>query len=115
MGTRASLTPGGAGFFLRYATKASPTSPSGERLRRVQMRYALLRTVENVKKGSDALRAVEKVKKGRPIGLKIIQKSDSKSNKNFFTRISQISLLLILLKRNYLRIFVSFAANPLQR
>ena len=47
-------------------------------LRRVQMRYALLRTVENVKKGSDALRAVlsplklrkrqsraEKVKKGR--------------------------------------------------
>jgi hypothetical protein len=52
-------------------------------LRRVQMRYALLRTVENVKKGSDALRAVEKVKKGRPIGLKIFQKSDSKSIKNY--------------------------------
>ena len=45
----------------------------------------------------------------------IIKKFNPKFNKLFFTRISQISLLLILLKRNYLRIFVSFAANPLQR
>ena len=59
------------------------------------MRYALLRTVENVKKGSDALRAVlsplklrkrqsraEKVKKGR--SARNYKKFNSKFNKMFF-------------------------------
>ena len=50
-------------------------------LKRVQMRYALLRTVENVKKGSDALRAVEKVKKGRY--ARNCSKLNSKFNKMF--------------------------------